>query len=131
MAIFVGNENRGTGIINEYGDDLYVTINVNTTGNEIISEIQIFHYVSEDDGFLLKLDYSIENFELVIDGNNTSDFVELDITGKIPQYEPEPEPEPESPNLNQNQNQSQNQRNNRFILVNIPLIRWFFIIVNH
>ena len=60
--------------------------------------------MTSTNGLLVVIDYSSENFELPISGNNATNILPLDYSNKIPSYnfeneqEPEPEPEPETTN---------------------------------
>ena len=39
------------------------------------------------EGYLIEIDYSSKNYSLPINGNNASDWVRLDYSGMIPEYE--------------------------------------------
>ena len=95
IAVYVNTENRGIGIINDYNGNLFVSINVNTTGNDIITKIKLLHYVTNNKGLLIGMDFSSQNFSLPINGNNASNILPLDYSNKIPYYEFENEPQPE------------------------------------
>ena len=88
IAIYVGNENRGQSSVSSYNNLLFSTINVNTQGiSDEISKIKLFHYVNSIEGYLIEIDYSSKNYSLPINGNNASDWVRLDYSGMIPEYE--------------------------------------------
>ena len=88
IAIYVGNENRGQSAVSSYNNLLFSTINVNTQGiSDEISKIKLFHYVNSIEGYLIEIDYSSKNYSLPINGNNASDWVRLDYSGMIPEYE--------------------------------------------